>query len=196
MAKTFIEKLSKTDWRLILIREFWTSPNHKRYYRHLRIIGKENIPKKGPLIFAANHQNALMDAMALVCTQKHQIVFVARADIFKKPLIIKILHFLRILPIYRRRDGGNTYDNNQETFEIVDHVLRAGKAHGIMPEGAFNPRKRLATLQKGIFRTSLPFGGFFRIGVVTAVHHLRQLLCKIFLHRKASPALCEVFQCL
>ena len=155
MAKTLIEKLCKNDWKYALTRFAWAAPNHKRYYRSTQIIGKENIPKKGPLVYAANHQNALMDAMAIVATQKHQTIFVARADIFKKPLIIKILHFMRILPIYRKRDGGNSYDNNQETFEIVDQLLRSGRVHGIMPEGLFNPRKRLATLQKGIFRTAL-----------------------------------------
>ncbi|MCL2412699.1 MAG: 1-acyl-sn-glycerol-3-phosphate acyltransferase [Bacteroidales bacterium] len=155
MAKTLTEKLCKNDWKYVLARVFLTMPSHKIYYRNTRVIGKENIPKNGPLIYAANHQNALMDAIAIVTTQKHQTVFVARADIFNKPLIIKILHFLRILPIYRKRDGGNSIDNNQETFEIIDQLLRAGRVQGIMPEGLFNPYKRLATLQKGIFRLAL-----------------------------------------
>ncbi|MDR0437403.1 MAG: 1-acyl-sn-glycerol-3-phosphate acyltransferase [Bacteroidales bacterium] len=156
MAKTLTEKLCKNDWKYTLTRMFWAKPNFKRYYRHFHVIGKENIPAKGPLIYAGNHQGALMDAMAVVSTQKHQTVFIARGDIFKKPLIRKILHFMRILPIYRKRDGcGNNYDNNQETFEIVDKVLRAGMVHGVFPEGAFNPRKRLATLQKAAFRTAL-----------------------------------------
>ncbi len=96
-----------------------------------------------------------MDAMAVVSTQTHQVVFVARADIFKKPIVIKFLNFLRILPIYRKRDGGNSFYNNQETFKIVDQVLRSGMAHGILPEGVYNPFKRLGPLQKGIFRTAL-----------------------------------------
>ncbi|MDR1951586.1 MAG: 1-acyl-sn-glycerol-3-phosphate acyltransferase [Bacteroidales bacterium] len=155
MAKTLIEKLCKNDWKYTMCSVFWATPNFKRYHRRFNVIGKENIPAKGPFIYAANHQNALMDAMAIVCSQKHQTVFVARADIFKKPRIIKILHFMRILPIYRKRDAGNSYDNNQETFEIVDIVLRAGMVHGILPEGSFNPFKRLASIQKGIFRTAL-----------------------------------------
>ncbi|MCL2414652.1 MAG: 1-acyl-sn-glycerol-3-phosphate acyltransferase [Bacteroidales bacterium] len=155
MAKTLTEKLLKNDWKYTLTNLFLTIPNHKRYYRHTHVIGKENIPKRGPFIYAGNHQNALMDAMAIVTTQKHQAIFVARADIFNKPFIIKILHFLRILPIYRKRDGGNSLDNNQETFEIIDHLLRAGRVNCVMPEGIFNPYKRLATLQKGIFRLAL-----------------------------------------
>ncbi|MDR2908119.1 MAG: 1-acyl-sn-glycerol-3-phosphate acyltransferase [Bacteroidales bacterium] len=161
MKKTLTEKLSKNSWGYALCRFLWTKPNHTRYYRHIRIIGKENIPPKGPLIYAANHQNALMDALAILCTQKHQAVFVARADIFKKPQVAKILNFLRILPIYRKRDGGNSVDNNQETFEIVDQVLRSGMVHGILPEGIFNPRKRLSTLQKGVFRTALKAQEFY-----------------------------------
>ncbi len=35
------------------------------YFRKLRVAGRENIPTKGPVIFAINHQNALLDPMLL-----------------------------------------------------------------------------------------------------------------------------------
>ena len=47
----------------------------KQYVRFIDFIihkktivnGKENVPKNVPIVFAPNHQNALMDAMVLVC---------------------------------------------------------------------------------------------------------------------------------
>jgi hypothetical protein len=35
------------------------------FYRRIDLVGLENIPESGPLIVAANHQNALVDPMLL-----------------------------------------------------------------------------------------------------------------------------------
>jgi len=58
----------------------------KRFYGEYIVNGRENIPEKGPVIFASNHLNALMDALAVISTLPHKvpIVYLARADYFKK----------------------------------------------------------------------------------------------------------------
>ena len=63
--------------------------------KKLRAIIKKNIPKGKPVIFAINHQNALMDALTARAAMKGQPVFMTRADIFKKPAIAKILRFFK-----------------------------------------------------------------------------------------------------
>ncbi len=55
---------------------FWLT--HKRVI----VIGRDLIPKDQPIVFAANHQNALMDPLALVCTNPLQTLWLARAGIF------------------------------------------------------------------------------------------------------------------
>lgn len=52
------------------------------FYKTIVIEGKDNIPNNSPIIFAPNHQNALMDPLAVLYGSKRQIVFLARADIF------------------------------------------------------------------------------------------------------------------
>ena len=52
-------------------------------YRHIKYIGKENIPSDGAVIFAPNHTNALQDALAVLSINSERKVFVARADIFR-----------------------------------------------------------------------------------------------------------------
>ena len=155
MSKTLEQKLSKRSLGYAFVRNFFVSPAFHFYYRKVDVIGAKDVPDTGPVIFTPNHQNALMDALAILCTKNRQPVFVARADIFQKPLIIAILHFLRILPIFRKRDGGNSSDNNQETFDMIPKVLHSRQAVGIMPEGVHNERKRLGMLQKGIFRLAM-----------------------------------------
>ncbi len=137
------------------VSNFFARPALMLFYRNVFVLHAKQVPGKGPVIFAPNHQNALMDALCILLTKNRQPVFVARADIFQKPIIIKILHFLRILPIYRKRDGVETSDNNQETFDILLKVLQHDRAVGIMPEGTHNKTKHLRVLQKGVFRFAM-----------------------------------------
>ncbi len=122
------------------------------FYRNLHVSGQHNVPEGGRVIFAANHQNALMDALAVLLTSKYQPVYLARADIFGNPVIAGILRFLKIMPVYRFRDGVEVMGKNHDTFEKTRGVLNGGGCIGIMPEGNHDYRKRLRTLKKGIFR--------------------------------------------
>jgi len=125
---------------------------HRLFYRRFMVVGYEKIPVGTPLIFAPNHQNALMDALAVLFAARKPVVFMARADIFKKPFIAKLLNFLKILPIYRIRDGYGELGRNQEVFETTVEVLNSNTPLCILPEGNHEGLKRLRPLKKGIFR--------------------------------------------
>ncbi len=122
------------------------------YYRKISIYGRDNIPQGGGLIFAANHRNALIDALAVLLTNRFQPVYLARADIFRNPVAARILRFLKIMPVYRFRDGVETMGQNEDTFMKTTEVLSAGGCIGIMPEGNHGEQKRLRVLKKGVFR--------------------------------------------
>lgn len=132
-----------------------TSLYHSVYYEEICILNAENIPENGPVIFAPNHQNALMDALAIIYSGKRQPVFMARADIFRKEKIKKILTFLKIIPVYRIRDGIETLSNNDESFELAFQVLKRNGAIGIMPEGNHGEQRKLRPLKKGIARLAI-----------------------------------------
>jgi len=130
----------------------YVSVIHRLYYRRVTIVGAEKIPPNTPVIFAPNHQNALMDAFAVMFPIHKHVVFMARADIFKKPAIAKILNSLQILPIYRIRDGYGELGRNQEVFDNTVEVLKSNIPLCILPEGNHEGLKRLRPLKKGIFR--------------------------------------------
>jgi len=122
------------------------------HYRHIVVRGKENIPHGEHYIIAPTHQNALMDPLIVLWILHHRTVFLARADIFKKPLLRKIFTFLRIMPVYRIRDGRENLSNNTEIFSKSRQVLEAGVPLCLMAEGRHNDKHQLLPLVKGMFR--------------------------------------------
>lgn len=127
---------------------------HRLFYKNIVVEGKENIPENCPIIFAPNHQNALMDPLAVVFTTNKQIVFLARADIFKNKIIGSFMHFLKILPIFRIRDGKENLTNNDITFNVAMRVLECKQSIGIFPEARHNNKRQLLDLKKGIPRVA------------------------------------------
>ena len=84
MGKENIEKYSAGYALLKSVAGFW---HNNVFYRKVIVMGQENINPDDHLIFAPNHQNALMDALAVLFTHNGQPVFLARADIFRKKLM-------------------------------------------------------------------------------------------------------------
>lgn len=123
----------------------------KTYFR-TTVHNLDHIPTDDIIIYAPNHQNALMDALAILATVKTDPVFLARADIFKKKTIANILTFLKILPIYRIRDGKESLKNNEEVFQKTIDVLKNKNGLVILPEGSHAGLRRLRTVKKGISR--------------------------------------------
>ncbi len=121
-------------------------------YRTVRYVGRENIPTDGAIIYAPNHTNALMDALVVLAMDKKAKVFVARADIFRKPLLAKIFTFLKIMPIMRMRDGIDEVKKNNQTIEKAVDVLRDKVPFCIFPEGTHQAKYSSLPLSKGIFR--------------------------------------------
>lgn len=151
MGKNNIEKYSKRYLALKKIMGFW---HDKIYYRKIIVLGRENINPNDHLIFAPNHQNALMDALAVLFTHKGQPVFLARADIFKRRIIASFLYFLKILPVYRIRDGFSTLRSNDEIFLKTIDVIKNKNGLVILPEGDHAGFRRLRQLKKGICRVA------------------------------------------
>jgi 1-acyl-sn-glycerol-3-phosphate acyltransferase len=151
MGKENIEKHSVGYSLLKSVAGFW---HNNVFYRKVIVLGRENIDPESPIIFAPNHQNALMDALAVLFTHSGQPVFLARADIFKKKMIAAILYFLKILPVYRIRDGFSSLKANDEIFLKTIDVLKNKNGLVILPEGDHAGFRRLRQLKKGICRVA------------------------------------------
>ncbi|MDR2887448.1 MAG: 1-acyl-sn-glycerol-3-phosphate acyltransferase [Bacteroidales bacterium] len=151
MGKNNIEKYSAGYAMLKAFVAFW---HNKIFYRKIIVKGTENINPQHHVIFAPNHQNTLMDALAVLFTVKGQPVFLARADIFRKKTMAAILYFLKILPVYRIRDGYANLKGNDEIFLKTVDVIKNRNRLVILPEGNHEGYRRLRQLKKGICRVA------------------------------------------
>lgn len=127
----------------------------KHSYRKVEVKGKENIPSDGAVIIAPNHCNTLMDALVVLRAFDNESVFGARADLFNKPFIAKLMYFVRILPMVRQRDGLRNVLKNNETQEVIVEILENKVRFCMYPEGKHRPAHSLQALGKGTFRAAL-----------------------------------------
>lgn len=123
--------------------------------KKITVHGKENIPKKGAVIFIANHQNALLDAILIPTTNPRNTHFLTRAAVFKNTKVAKLLDSINMLPVYRVRDGLNTIEKNLAIFDKCFKILKKQKALEIFAEGEHHIERRIIPLKKGFGRIIL-----------------------------------------
>ena len=122
--------------------------------------GKENIPKKGAVLFMVNHPNGLIDPLIVTTNNPRTNYFLTRAASFKKPLVRWFLNSLNLIPIYRIRDGVQQLNKNKGVFEKCFNLLDSHKALMIFPEGSHDKRRTVRSLSKGFSR--IVFGAIER----------------------------------
>lgn len=127
----------------------------RRAYRRFEIHGKEKVPKDKALVFGVNHSNTLMDALVLLSSNNIKKVFIARGDIFKNPIIAKILNFLRILPIFRIRNGVAAVRQNDDSLNKAVDVIHDHVDLYLFPEGMHRTKHSLLRMGKGLFHIAI-----------------------------------------
>jgi 1-acyl-sn-glycerol-3-phosphate acyltransferase len=125
------------------------------YFRHIEVSGLENVPAESPLIFVLNHQNALVDPVFPLCLAPRRVSFLAKAPLFRMPVIGYFVRALDSLPAYRRQDEGEDVSRNLETFAAARKLLARGGTIGIFPEGVSHDEPRLKALKTGAARIAL-----------------------------------------
>ena len=126
----------------------------RAFYRQVETVGLENIPPEGggPVIFAGNHPNSLLDPLLIVATSGRIVHFAAKDTLFRSRFLRFFLGALGAVPIRRRMDHGKTDVDNTEAFDALFAILGKGRAIGIFPEGISHEQAQLARLKTGAAR--------------------------------------------
>lgn len=124
------------------------------FYREVEIKNyPKDLPANTPLLIVTNHQNTLMDALAVVLNVGvRQPYFLTRADLFKKDFVRKLLMSLKMLPVYRLRDGMDEMQQNDEIFQTCVRILSSGGTLAAFPEGNHGVQYHLRPFKKGLAR--------------------------------------------
>ena len=57
------------------------------FFRRIELDGLGRVPASGPVIFVLNHPNALIDPAFLLCLAPRPVSFLAKAPLFRTPVI-------------------------------------------------------------------------------------------------------------
>ena len=113
-----------------------------RIYFNLKVIGKENIQKEGPVIYCGNHRSYL-DPPLIVVTAGRHVRFMAKEELTKN----KFLKFLGYVfdAIYVKRD-------NKEiaALKTTLKALKNKESIAMFPEGTRNGLEKGESVKEGV----------------------------------------------
>lgn len=113
----------------------------KIYYR-AEIIGVENVPKEGPLIFCGNHRSYL-DPPLLVATAKRDMKFLAKEELYKNKFLAFLGWAFEAIPVKR-----DEKDISAIKTSLKD--LKEGKCIALFPEGTRNGLEKGEKVKDGV----------------------------------------------
>ncbi len=121
--------------------------------------------QQGPVLFAANHPNNLIDTILVGYAIKRKVHFLATAQLFKNKILSLFLHNVGIIPVYRKQDDPSHSEKNIATFQECFQVLKNGGAIGIYPEGITHTEMRVKQIKTGAARIALEAEDDFHPGI-------------------------------
>src|SRR5689334_22371026 len=121
-----------------------------QFYFSLERTGRKNIPKKGPVILAANHRSFL-DPFLIGCCLRRPVYFVAKKELFDKRWQAWLLNGLGAFPIKRG-------ESDEESMATARGVLERGGVLVIFPEGTRIRKGPLGRPKRGVGRLALETG--------------------------------------
>ncbi|MFC7060469.1 lysophospholipid acyltransferase family protein [Halobacillus seohaensis] len=113
----------------------------------IKVVGKENIPKEGPVIICSNHISNI-DPPVVGITNQRNLYFLAKEELFKNKVIGGILKRVQAFPIKRGMRDRNALRKGLD-------ILKQNHALGLFPEGS---RQKSGDIGKG-----LAGAGFFAL---------------------------------
>jgi glycerol-3-phosphate O-acyltransferase/dihydroxyacetone phosphate acyltransferase len=141
------------------------------FFRQIEIVGAEHIPATGPVLFAGNHPNSLIDPVLIITTCGRKVHFAAKDTLFKGRIMRALLRGLGAVPLARKvehdgkgasppsdagaRDPAEMARLNDVAFDAMFEVLAGGGTIGIFPEGLSHDESQLAKLKTGAARLAL-----------------------------------------
>lgn len=101
------------------------------FFNDVQVVGRENIPKYGPVIFTANHANQFMDGLMIMCTCQRTISYLVAEKSWKRQVIGHLAWAMGGVPVKRAQDSakkgaGSITVAAESSDDGVIHVVGKG----------------------------------------------------------------------
>ena len=113
----------------------------KLYYR-AEILGLENVPKDGALIFCGNHRSYL-DPPLMLATAKRDMRFLAKEDLYKNKFLAFLGWVFEAIPV--KRDAKDV-----SAIKTSLKYLKQGDCLALFPEGTRNGLEKGEKVKDGV----------------------------------------------
>ncbi len=129
------------------------------FFRRIEVEGRSGVPATGPVLFVANHANALVDPLFLVTSLRRHVTMTAKNVLARNPLLAVLRWGLGVVTFHRPQDVGKGAHlrQNVRALERCRQVLAQGGALCIFPEGVSHSDPHLRPFQSGAGRIALDF---------------------------------------
>ena len=127
----------------------------RAFFREIEVRGAENLPPDGPCIVAANHHNSMIDPFLLLAMLDRPLCFIAKAPLFRMPVLGWFLRRLRCIPAHRSQDPGYAKELNEALYAAAAKTLAEGPALALFPEGRSHSEPQLAEFRHGASKIAL-----------------------------------------
>ena len=121
-----------------------------RLIMKMEVQGLENFPLDGPVVIACNHVSNF-DVFPMQFSLPRPIFYMAKAELFKFPLMDVALRDLGAFPVYRG-------EKDQWAMAHASKVLDHGQTLGMFPEGTRNKGRGLGVAKTGSARMAIDAG--------------------------------------
>lgn len=125
------------------------------FFRQVEVVGADQVPSDGPVVFVANHVNSLVDPALLLGFLPRRSRFLAKSTLWQMIVLKPFLHLAAAIPVYRRQDAGVDTTQNAQTFARCHEVLAAEGVIALFPEGTSHNEPSLVPLRTGVSRIVL-----------------------------------------
>jgi 1-acyl-sn-glycerol-3-phosphate acyltransferase len=119
-------------------------------YLRMQRIGREHLPKQGPLLLASNHRSFL-DPFVIGMLVRRPVYYMAKRELFEKRWQAWILNALGAFPVDRGHGDAAAMDTARAILQRGDCVV-------VFPEGTRVRRGPLGAPRRGIGRLALETG--------------------------------------
>lgn len=132
------------------------------FYSTIEVSGVERVPDSGPVLLAASHHNALVDALIAGWIIPRRLTITAKATLMDNAFLAWFLPIVGVVPLRRVSDeraarltGSISTTRNADAFKSLLDALAADRMVLIFPEGKSHSEPSLAPLKTGVARIAL-----------------------------------------
>ncbi len=113
-----------------------------KLFNRFEIIGKENLPKSGGIVYASNHIS-FADPIFWVLSIRRRICYMAKAELYNSKFLRGIFKLAGVFPVERGKASVNSVNH------AID-IVKNGGILGIFPEGTRSKDGKPARAKSGV----------------------------------------------